>query len=171
MESARLPASDGRRLRFGSYPAPFAGGTIALGARRVPARFFFGFDRALPTALFRLAMNGLRHRSELQIVRLARFLLPVARGMRWLGTTRGLLAVVAEDAVGREIARVELAANERGLDVPAAPPTWVAARLARGGALPGGARELCEVIGPEDVLSWVRAEPQLRLHTSGGVTL
>ncbi|HEU4431688.1 MAG TPA: saccharopine dehydrogenase NADP-binding domain-containing protein [Myxococcota bacterium] len=162
-----LRSSDGRLLRFGAYPAAFPRGELAIGARAAPARFWFGFDRAALSALLRLAAPALAQLPREAIAPLARALLPLARAAPLFGTPRGLLALVAEDAAGRELARIELSANERGLDVPAAPPIWLATRLARAPA-PSGARELSELVPLEDVISWAQAEPQLRLHLPGG---
>lgn len=162
-----LRASDGRALRFGAYPAAFPGGAVAIGTRAVPARFFFGFDRAALSALLRLAAPALARLPREAIAPLARALLPFARAASLFGTPRGLLALVAEDAAGRELARIELAASERGLDVPAWPPIWLARRLAHGAPL-AGARELSELVPLEDVISWANAEPQLRLSLPAG---
>lgn len=166
-ERATLVASDGRTLRLRSYPAAFAAGSVSIGARRVPARLYFGFDRAALTGSLALAAPALGALPARAIAPLARALLPFARLARWAGTPRGLLALVAEDAHGRELSRVELAARAEGLDVPAAPPAWLAARLAHGFALPAGHAELADAIPLADVLSWARSDNRLALGLPG----
>jgi hypothetical protein len=47
-------ASDGRRLRFGSWPAPVPKAGLRIGARRLPLRFYVGFDRGYLTLGLRL---------------------------------------------------------------------------------------------------------------------
>ena len=158
-----LRASDGRVLRFGAYPAAFAGGVVAIGARSLPAQLFFGFDRAALTALLRLAAPALARLPVTAIAPLAHVLLPFARIAPLLGTPRGLLALVAEDAAGRDLARIEVAASERGLDIPAAPPCWLAARLASGATLPAGSHDLGDVIGYDEALAWLRADRAFRV--------
>ncbi len=158
-----LRARDGRTLHLASHPAPFADGSLSLGSRRVAARLFFGFDRRLLTELLRLAAPFLGVLPERAIAPIAHGLLPLARAARVLGTPHGLLAVVAEDSAGRELARIELTASERGLDLPAAPPAWITARLARGHALPAGCVELADVVPLEDALAWLRAEPAVAI--------
>lgn len=154
-----LRASDGRTLRFGAYPAAFAAQRVAIGARSVPARFFFGFDRAAFTALLALVAPAFARLPLASFPRIARALLPFARVAQQFGTPRGLLALVAEDAAGREIARIEVDARARGLDIPAAPPAWIAARMARGDSLPAGCVELSELVPLADALRWLRADP------------
>jgi hypothetical protein len=170
-ELRALRVADGRVLRFGAYPAAFAGGSVALGGRAVPARFAFGFDRAALTALLRLAAPLLARPSASVLARLTPALLPFARVVQAFGTPLGVLAVVGEDGAGRELARIELAARVRGLDVPAAPPAWIAARLVRGEALPAGSVELPALVGVEAVVSWVRAREGLELRVSEGIAL
>jgi len=153
-----LRARDGRLLRFGAVPAAFPRSELAIGSRAVPARFWFGFDRAALTALLRLTAPLLAQLPRPAIAPLARALLPFARVAPLFGTPRGLLALVAEDAAGRELARIELAASERGLDIPAAPPALIAARLAREPAPPTGARELSDLIPSSELLAWLRSD-------------
>jgi hypothetical protein len=92
-------------------------------------------------------------------------LLPLARVAQLFGTPRGLLALVAEDDGGRELARVEIAASARGLDIPAAPPAWIAARLARGAAHPLGSVALPALVEPSEALTWLRADPARRVSS------
>jgi hypothetical protein len=166
-----LRALDGRVLRFGPYPAPFAEGRTVVGARAVPVRFAFGFDRAALTALLHAAAPLLARLPVRALARLAPTLLPFARVARAFGTPLGVLAVVAEDTAGRELARIELAAGARGLDIPAAPPAWIAARLTRGAPSPAGAVALQELVPFAEVLAWVRGREGLALRASGGIPL
>jgi hypothetical protein len=161
-----LRTSDGRTLRFGSYPAAFANGRVAVGGVPAPASFYFGFDRAPLVALLHLASRLLARIPLRALPGVAAALLPVARALGVFGTSRGVLALVGENALGEQIARIELSAAKRGLDIPAAPPAWIAARLARDGTLPGGARELCELAPLGDVLGWIRADAARSLHAS-----
>jgi hypothetical protein len=163
-----LRVSDGRTLRFGSYPAAFAGGRVPVGPVSVPAHFSFGFDRAALVALLQLAAPLLARIPLGALPRIARALLPLVRALGVFGTPRGVLAVVGESAFGEELARIELTASARGLDIPAAPPAWIAAELVRRGALPAGTRELSELISFEDVVRWIGAQPEYALSQSGG---
>lgn len=166
-ELRALRTSSGRTLRFGSYPAAFAHGRVAVGAEPVPARFFFGFDRAALVALLHLASPLLALAPREALLHFARALLPFARALGVFGTPHGVLAVVAESALGEEIARIELSASARGLDIPAAPPAWIAARLARGDSLPAGVRELSELVPFADVVRWVSADAAYTLRARG----
>lgn len=168
-ELRALRVGDGRTLRFGAYPAAFTAGSVEIAARAVPARFAFGFDRAALTALLRAVAPLLARLPQPSLARLAPALLPIARVARVFGTRFGVLAVVAEDAGGREVARFELAASARGLDIPAAPPAWIAARLARGEFVPAGAAELHALVPLEDVVSWAQSRAEVALRTSGSI--
>jgi hypothetical protein len=165
-ESRALRAGDGRTLRFGAYPAAFSEGVVSIGARAVPASLHFGFDRAPLTALLLLLAPALARLPKQGVARLARGMLPFARVAQVFGTARGLLALVAEDAAGRELARLELSASAGGLDIPAAPPAWIAARLARGDLLPAGAVELADVIALSDAIGWLRANAARTLSSA-----
>lgn len=170
-ELRSLSLGDGRTLRFGAYPAPFAEQRIAFGERHIPARFFFGFDRAPLTALLHLAAPAFAKLEAHTLRRIARGLLPLARAVSVLGTPRGVLAVVAEDASGHELARIALTASSRGLDIPAAPPAWLAARLAQGTALPSGAVELHALVPLADMVAWARGDAAYMLSSRGSVEL
>ena len=161
-----LRVSDGRMLRFGSYPAAFADGRLAVGARPVLASFHFGFDRAALSALLKLAAPGLGAMPLAATAKLARVLLPFANAVRLFGTQHGLLAVVAENLHGEEIARIEVAARARGLDIPAAPPAWIAACIARGDALPTGNVELAELVPASAAFKWLRSDSGRTLSSS-----
>jgi Saccharopine dehydrogenase NADP binding domain len=165
-ELRALRAGDGRTLRFGAYPAAFAEGVVSIGARAVPVSLHFGFDRAALTTLLALLAPALARLPKRGVARLARGLLPFARVVRVFGTPSGLLALVAEDVAGRELARLELAARAHGLDIPAAPPAWIAARLARGESLPPGAAELADVVALPDAVGWLRANGDRTLSST-----
>jgi len=145
---------DGRRLRFGSYPAAFPDGLL-LGARRVPVHFHMGFDRGWLTGLLRVAapVVGRLPRKALPSVALALGL--AARVARPLGSRRGVLILVAEDAQGAERARVEVHADAKGLDVPALPPVWVARCIAQE-APPAGPISLDAVVPRLSAERWLR---------------
>ena len=98
--------------------------------------------------------------------KLARALLPFANAVRLFGTQHGLLAVVAENLHGEEIARIEVAARARGLDIPAAPPAWIAACIARGDALPTGNVELAELVPASAAFKWLRSDSGRTLSSS-----
>jgi hypothetical protein len=170
-EMRTLAAGDGRTLRFGAYPAPFVEQRVAIGARTVPARFFFGFDRSAITALLHLASPTVARIAPPALRRISRAFLPFVRAASLLGTPLGVLAVCAEDAAGAEVGRVELSARTHGLDIPAAPPAWIAARLAGGAALPGGPAELCDLVPLADVVGWARADSAYALRATGGAAL
>ncbi len=170
-ELRALALSDGRTLRFGAYPAAFAEQRTAVGALSVPARFFFGFDRAPITALLHLAAPLLARLDSRTLHRISRAFVPFARAVSVLGTPLGVLAVCAEDAAGNELARLELAARARGLDIPAAPPAWIARRLVSGAALPTGAVALDEIVPLADVVSWARSDAAYALRASGSAAL
>jgi hypothetical protein len=165
-ELRALRAGDGRTLRFGAYPAAFVEQRVAIGARSVPVRFGFGFDRAALTALLRLAAPAFARLPSESFARLAPAVLPLARAAGVFGTPRGLLVLIAEDEAGRELARIEVAANARGLDIPAAPPAWIAARMTRGEALPAGGIELAELVPLGDALAWLRSDPARSVASS-----
>jgi len=148
--------SDGRRLWFGAWPAPFPEGRMWLGARRVPLRFHAGFDRRALTAGLRAAAPLVGRLPAHWTPWLAALALPFARAATFVGTPHGVLLVRAEDGSGRELDRVEVLAAANGLDVPAAPVVWVAQRLAKEGLPAAGARGLEEVVAPADAFAWLR---------------
>ena len=64
--------------------------------------------------------------------------------------------MVAEDARGEELDRIELRARLAGLDIPAMPPVWVARLLAAKGGLPAaGVLGLDRVVSLEDAILWL----------------
>lgn len=152
----RAGISDGRRLCFGAWPAPFPAGGMRLGARRVPVRFHAGFDRRWVTAALRLAAPLVGRLPERWIPTLAGVALPLARAATLVGTPHGVLLVRAEDETGAEVDRIELHASANGLDVPAAPVVWVVQRLVAGGLGPGGLRGLERVVAPAEAFAWLR---------------
>lgn len=148
--------SDGRRLRFGSYPAPFPARGMRLGARRVAVHLHVGFDRAWITRSLVLLAHVLGRMPAGVVARVAPILLPFVRLARPLGTPRGVLAVVAEDARGRELTRVEVHARAAGLDVPALPAVFVARRLLEPGGFAGaGLLGLDRVVPFERAVAWL----------------
>lgn len=159
--------SDGRRLRFGSYPAPFPAKGLRLGAARVPVSFQVGFDRAWLTRGLALAAPVLGRLPGGALAAVAGLARPVARAVAPLGSLRGVLVVRAEDGGGRELGRIELQALRGGLDIPAAPPVWVAQRLAREGGLPAaGVVGLDRVVSLAAAAAWLR-EAGYRLERLG----
>jgi len=163
-EGGEATTQDGRRLRFGSYPAPFGDG-VALGERRVPLHFHMGFDRACLTGLLALAAPLLGRLPRQALPPVATALRVAARAARPLGSRRGVLILVAEDEQGAERARVELHADTNGLDVPAAPPVWVARCIAQG-APPAGLVSLDAVVPRHTAELWLR-ESGFRIVESG----
>jgi hypothetical protein len=153
--TTRAFAIDERVLRFGDYPAPWADG-IPLGDRSVPVAFHVGFDRAWLTRGLAAVGAVFGRVPERRVARLAAPLAPLARTLRRFGTPRGALAVVASDAAGAEVARVEVAARENGLDVPALPAVWAAAALARASAPRVGLVPLRALIGTEAAVQGLR---------------
>jgi hypothetical protein len=152
----RAESSDGRRLAFGAWPAPFPDGRMRLGTRRVPLRFSAGFDRLWVTAGLRLAAPLVGRLPLRWIPTLSRVALPFLRAATRVGTPLGVLLVRAEDRAGAELDRVEVFASANGLDVPAAPVVWVVERLLKHGLGAGGLRGLEEVVALADALAWLR---------------
>lgn len=153
-ERVTATATDGRTLQFGAWPVPGEG--IALGARRVPLRFFAGFDRAWITALLRGVAPVLGRLPRSWTPALAGLALPLVRLARPFGTPLGVLLLRAEDAQARELDRVELAAAANGLDVPAAPVVWVVERLLAGARLGGGRVGLEALVDASDAEAWLQ---------------
>ncbi len=155
LRTERVETSAGRRIRGGRYPTAFPAGGIRIGQRRVPFRFYMGFDRAwisLALAFFAPVIGWLPRRF---IPALAALMVPVARAVSLVGSQRGVLVQIARDIEGEELARVEIVASSGGLDVPAAPALWLAHRLARTGSLPvAGAVDLDQLIAWEDARAW-----------------
>jgi hypothetical protein len=163
----RAEISDGRRLAFGPWPAPFPPSGMRLGTRRVPIRFHAGFDRRWVTAALCLAAPLVGRLPARWIPTLSGVALPFARAATLVGTPRGVLLLCAEDAAGVEVDRVELLADANGLDVPAAPAVWVVQRLLAGGLGPGGLRGLEEVVAAADACAWLR-DAGYELREGGG---
>ncbi|MBW2240939.1 MAG: saccharopine dehydrogenase NADP-binding domain-containing protein [Deltaproteobacteria bacterium] len=138
---------DGRELYFGPYPVPFSNGQVRLGQRLLPIHFHMGFDRRALNRMLALAAPMLGRLSPRWVERFASIALPVAKLARNLGTERGILSVVAEDADGRERGRTEVIAETAGLDIPALPAAWLTQALVREGwAAAPGVRSLSRVI-------------------------
>jgi hypothetical protein len=158
---------DGRRLSFGSWPAPVPEAGLRLGARRLPLRFYVGFDRRTLTLALRLAAPLLAGVPSRNVPRLAAMALPVARALRSLGTPRGALLVRAHDSEGAERDRVEVHVLANGLDIPAAPVIWVVQSLLAGGLPAGGLLGLEDVVTPAAATAWLR-EAGYELREGGG---
>lgn len=145
-----LETLDGRSLRFGSYPIALPGSRMPIGQRSVPVRFFMGFDRAWLNRLLSLAAPWLGRLGNGPVRRLSRVLRPFLWMLRWLGSERGVLAVVAEGEDGAERGRLEVLAHSHGLDIPALPAAWLAQALVRDGWLAApGVRGLDRVVGAD----------------------
>lgn len=143
---------DGRELYFGSYPAPFSNGQVRVGQRFMPICFHMGFDRRALNRMLALAAPMLGRFGARWVERAAGIALPFARLARNLGTERGILSVVAEDADGRERGRTEVIAETAGLDIPALPAVWLAQALVREGwAAAPGVRSLARVLDAQQV--------------------
>ncbi len=145
---------DKRSLRFGSYPIALADSKLKLGARKIPVRFFMGFDRGwLNVALARVA-PFMGRMQPAGLTRLAGSLLPFLSLTRPFGTDKGVLSVVAESVDGQEQGRVEVYADSHGLDIPALPAAWMVVALVRDGwvAAPG-VRGLDRAITPEAAMA------------------
>lgn len=149
--------SGGRRITAGAFPAPVPQAGLRLGSRRVPLRFYTGFDRRFLTLALRLAAPLLAGVPQRSVPALAAALLPFARVVRLLGTPRGVLLLRAHDRSGAERDRVEVIALANGLDIPAAPVIWVVESLLAGGLGRGGLLGLEDVVAPADAIGWLRA--------------
>jgi len=167
----RAEISDGRRLAYGAWPAPFPSAGVPIGSRRVPIRFYVGFDRLWVTAGLRLAAPIVGRVPPHRIPTLASVALPFVRAATWLGTPFGVMLVRAEDRAGAELDRVEVHARSNGLDVPAAPVVWVVQRLLGGDLGAGGLHGLEEVVAPAAARTWLReAGYELREGRPGGAS-
>jgi len=152
----RFDLNDGRRLVFGSVPAPFPSPGVRVGGRSLPLRFRVGFDRRLLNRTLSALAPWIGRLRERSVPRLAAAAVPLAR-LAWpFGTTRGALAVVAEDAEGRERARVEVRAHANGLDVPALPPVWLARSLRAKRPIPPGVVALDDIVCRTEAIDWLR---------------
>ena len=149
--------SDGRKLAAGAWPAPVPQGGLRLGARRVPLRFYAGFDRRSLTLALRLAAPLLAGVPQRFVPRLAAAALPLARIVRRLGSPQGVLLLRAHDRKGEERDRIEVLARANGLDIPAAPVVWVVESLLAGGLARGGLLALEDVVPAAAALGWLRA--------------
>jgi len=163
----RAEISDGRRLSYGAWPAPFPGAGIRLGTRSVPIRFYAGFDRRWVTAGLRFAAPLVGRLPLRWIPTLAGVALPFVRAATWVGTPLGVLLVRAEDRAGAELDRVEVFASANGLDVPAAPVVWVLQSLLKGGIAEGGLFGVEDVVSPSDAFDWLR-DAGYELREGGG---
>lgn len=147
---------EGRRLTAGNWPAPVPRAGLRLGARRVPLRFFAGFDRRLLTLGLRLAAPVLGRLPAAWVAPLSVLLLPAVRVLRFAGTPLGVLLLRAHDRSGAERDRVEVHARANGLDIPAAPVVWLVESLLAGGLERGGVLGLEDVVAPAAAIAWLR---------------
>jgi hypothetical protein len=152
---------EGRPLRYGRYPTGFAEDRVRLhhGAedeRRVPLRFFVGFDRALLVRGLAAAAPALARLSDAALRRLARVALPAARAWAPFGTPRGSLVLEARDELGEVTQVIEVVAEREGLDIPAAPPVWIARRLQEDPPARAGCLALDEVVPLAAAAAWLR---------------
>jgi len=148
--------SDGRVLPFGAWPAPVVAGGLPLGGRRVPLRFCVGFDRTWVTWALRLVAPLVGCLPQRWIPGVASLALPFARAARTFGTPRGVLLLRAEDTSGREVDRIELAAEANGLDIPAAPAVWAVARLLSAPPAAAGCVGLEQLVARDDAIRWLQ---------------
>ena len=146
----------GRALEYGRYPTGFADDRVRLGSRRVPLRFFVGFDRALLVRGLAAAAPGLARLSDVALRRLARVALPAAQAWSPFGTSRGSLVLEARDELGEVKDVIEVVAEREGLDVPAAPALWVLLALQRGALRRAGSVALREVVSLPSAVAWLR---------------
>ena len=157
VKMSRIETSAGQRIWGGRYPAAYPNGGIRIGRRRVPFRFHMGFDRSWIGQLLSFVAPVIGRVPRSWIPGLAASMVPVARMVSWLGGARAVLVQIARDVQGDELARIEITALARGLDVSAAPALWLAQRLARTGSLPApGAVELDQLVAWQDARSWLR---------------
>jgi hypothetical protein len=140
----------GRRLRFGRHPTGLEGSELAL-------RLFVGFDRGLLVRALCGSAPLLARLGEPELGRLARLGAPLASLARPFGTPRGVLRVEAIGEGERILASVEVEAAAAGLDVPALPAVWVAARLALEAPDCTGAATLADLVSCEEALAELRS--------------
>jgi hypothetical protein len=153
----RFHFADGRERSFGRYPIALEKG-VDLEGHTIPVRLFVGFDRTLLNVLLAQVGRLLPRFSPETLRRLCNRALPVARAARFLGGEEGRLGLVARDANGHELARLELHAEAEGLDVPASPVVWALRRLLESrDAPPPGATPLERLIEPGVALDWLRS--------------
>ena len=139
----------GRPLRFGRHP-------VGLEDAPLPVRLYVGFDRAPLVYALRVVAPALGRLSEAAVSRLAHLGAPAVALARPFGTPRGVLRVEALDANGGRLASVEVEAHSEGLDVPAWPAVWAAARLLAAGAAPVGACVLADLVPRTDAIAELR---------------
>jgi hypothetical protein len=149
--SALAETRDGRSPRS-ALPFPAKG--MRLGARRVAVHARLGLERPGLRRALGLATRALGTLPVRVVGRAPSALAPLERS---LASARDMLVVVAEDARGRELERVEVHARAGALDVPALPAVWVARRLVELRRLPGtGLLGLDRVVPFERAVAWLR---------------
>lgn len=153
----RHHVSDGRLLGFGRHPAAFVNGGLAVeqGRRRVPARFYTGFDRGPFGAGLVAAAPLLGRLGDRALRRLCRAGAPAARALAPFGTARGVLRVEGLSQSGEVVCSAEIHAEREGLDIPAAPVVWVARRIVAGELDARGPQRLPALVPRHDALTWL----------------
>jgi len=148
---------DGIKRNYGTYPIPFRDG-IRLGRQRYPVRFFIGFDRHYINSGLWGASFIVPLLSKQNLSRLSRLLLPIAGYCRRFGGEEGHLVLEARDAAGARMAVLEVIACRDGLNLPAAPAVWAAARLISHacGQL-SGLQTLDDLVQTQEAVQWIRA--------------
>jgi hypothetical protein len=142
---------------YGRFPSPFDVGGIRIGGRVLPATFYAGMDRVPAVHALWCAARVVPHLPRGALAWLCRVAQPVMPLVRALGTLVGVLSVEALDAEGRLVAEMEVRAPREGLNVPALPAVWAARRLLAKEP-PSGPLRLEQLITPQEVAEWLRAE-------------
>ncbi len=118
----------------------------------MPVRLYVGFDRAVLVRSLRLAAPFLGRFPEDRLGRLTSWLVPLAAVARPFGTPRGVLRVEGVAPHGGVLGSVEVEARTEGLDVPALPSVWVAARLASEPPTQAGVKALADLVSRDEAL-------------------
>ncbi len=155
---------DGLTRHYGLYPFPSPQG-ITLGERRLPVRFFVGFDRLYLNRLLQGASHVVPRLPAGMPSRLARRILPLARFCRRFGGREGHLLVAARDGHGGVLGTIEVIAPREGLRLTAAPAVWAVLRLLEGAAAKGGLMTLDKLVDGDAAMAWmVRRSYEVRVH-------
>ncbi len=148
---------DGKRRRYGPYPAPFLDG-VQIKNKYFPVTFHVGFDRHYLTLGLKLASFLIPKLSNSALKRLCRYVLPLANALRLLGTREGHLVVEAIDSDATVIDYLEIVAKDEGLDIPAAQAVWATKALLdqeKKTKTAPGPINLNELVTMEDALEWI----------------
>ena len=146
---------DGKPLRYGRYAYPRDPDQNLDASDRLEHRFFVGFDRALYTRTLSWAQPLLRALPPGALRWSAAAARPLVSGLSLFGTRVGRLEVVALDASETELGASWVIAARQGLDIPAAPAVWAAARLLGPHAPPSGVRGLAELVPAQGARDWL----------------